>query len=136
MTVRDRIRDQPLPGEAEAAARSWPVVEAALAAQAPARRSRRPRRVALRLALVALALCVGLVAALTPAGAEVGDWIGDRFADRADPARPAFAGLPQGPSVLAISRSGAYAVHSEGLASARLVLRRWLVAARIERGGS
>ena len=114
MTVRDRIRDQPLPGEAEAAARSWPVVEAALAAQAPGRRSRRPRRVALRLVLVAAALCVGLVAALTPAGAEVGDWIGDRFADRADPARPAFAGLPQGPSVLAISRSGAYAVHADG----------------------
>jgi hypothetical protein len=113
VTVRDRIREQPLPGEAEAAARSWPVVEAALAEQSPPRRSRRPRRVALRLALVAAALCVGLVAALTPAGAEVGDWIGDRFADRADPARPAFAGLPQGASVLAISRSGAYAVHAE-----------------------
>jgi hypothetical protein len=114
VTVRDRIREQPLPGEAEAAARSWPVVEAAFAAQTPARRTRRPRRLALRLALVAAALCVGLVAALTPAGAEVGDWIGDRFADRADPARPAFAGLPQGASVLAISRSGAYAVHADG----------------------
>ncbi len=114
MTVRDRIREQPLPGEAEAAARSWSVVEAALAAQTPARRSRRPRRMALRLALVAAALCVGLVAALTPAGAEVGDWIGDRFADRGESARPAFAGLPQGASVLAISRSGAYAVHADG----------------------
>lgn len=114
MSVRERIREQPLPGEAEAAARSWPVVEAALAAQTPAPRSRRPRRLALRLALVAAALCVGLVAALTPAGAEVGDWIGDRFADRADPARPAFAGLPPGASVLAISRSGAYAVHADG----------------------
>ena len=113
MTVRDRIREQPLPGEAEAAARSWQVVEAALAAREPTRRSRRPRRLALRLALVAAALGVGLVAALTPAGAEVSDWIGDRFADRADPARPAFAGLPQGASVLAISRSGAYAVHAE-----------------------
>jgi len=110
VSVRDRIREQPLPGEAEAAARSWPVVEAALAAQEPAQRSRRPRRLALRLALVAAALGVGLVAALTPAGAEVGDWIGDRFADRAD---PAFAGLPQGATVLAVSRSGAYAVHGE-----------------------
>ena len=136
MTVRERIREQPLPGEAEAAARSWPVVEAALAAQTPARRSRRPRRLALRLALVAAALGVGLVAALTPAGAEVGDWIGDRFADRADPARPAFADLPAGASVLAISRSGAYAVHADGLAPARLVLRRRLVTARPARGGS
>ena len=114
MTVRDRIREQPLPGEAEAAARSWPVVEAAFAAEPPARRSRRPQRLALRFALVAAALCVGLVAALTPAGAEVGDWIGDRFADHPDPGRPAFAGLPEGPSVLAISRSGAYAVHAGG----------------------
>jgi hypothetical protein len=114
VSVRNRIREQPLPGEAEAAARSWSVVEAALAEQTPARRARRPRRYALRLALVAAALCVGLAAALTPAGAEVGDWIGDRFADRAAPARPAFAGLPQGASVLAISRSGAFAVHADG----------------------
>ena len=113
MTVRERIREQPLPGEAEAAARSWPVVEAALAAQEPTPKARRPRRLALRLALVAAALCVGLAAALTPAGAEVGDWIGDRFADRADPAKPAFAALPPGASVLAISRSGAWAVRAE-----------------------
>ncbi len=111
MNVRERIREQPLPGEAEAAARSWPVVEAALSARTPARR---PRRLALRLALVAAALCVGLVAALTPAGAEVGDWIGDRFADSATPARPAFAELPAGASVLAVSRSGAYAIHPDG----------------------
>ena len=111
MTVRDRIREQPLPGESEAAARSWPVVEAALAERAPAAR---PRRLVLRLALVAALLCVGLVAALTPAGAGVGDWIGDRFADRAERAAPAFAGLPPGRSVLAISGSGAYAVHADG----------------------
>ena len=114
MSVRERIREQPLPGEAEAAARSWSVVEAALAEQTPARRARRPRRYALRLALVAAALCVGLVAALTPAGAEVGDWIGDRFADRPKSAAPAFAGLPRGESVLAISHSGAFAVHPDG----------------------
>lgn len=111
MTVRERIREQPLPGEAEAAARSWPVVEAALAARAPARR---PRRLALRLALVASLLCLGLVAALTPAGAEVGDWIGDRIGGRGESAAPAFAGLPPGGSVLAVSRSGAYAVHPDG----------------------
>ena len=34
--VRDRLREQPLPGEAEAAARTWPVVEAALAERQPA----------------------------------------------------------------------------------------------------
>ncbi len=109
--LRSRLRDQPLPGEGEAAARSWPVVEAALAERGPAAR---PRRVVLRLALVAALLCVGLVAALTPAGAEVGHWIEDRFADRGDPAGPAFAGLPPGGSVLTISRRGAYAIDADG----------------------
>jgi hypothetical protein len=109
--LRSRLREQPLPAEGEAAARSWPVVEAALAERAPALR---PRRVVLRLALVAALLCVGLVAALTPAGAEVGHWIEDRFADRGEQAGPAFAGLPAGGSVLTISRSAAYAIDSEG----------------------
>jgi hypothetical protein len=109
--LRSRLREQPLPAEGEAAARSWPVVEAALAERGPALR---PRRVVLRLALVVALLCVGLVAALTPAGAEVGHWIEDRFADRGEQAGPAFAGLPAGGSVLTISRSGAYAIDADG----------------------
>src|SRR5829696_3427468 len=109
--IRSRLREQPLPCEGQAAARSWPVVEAALAERGPARR---PRRLVLRLALVAALLCVGLVAALTPAGAAVGDWIEDRVADRNDRAAPAFAGLPDGGSVLTISRSGAYAIDPDG----------------------
>lgn len=109
--IRNRLREQPLPCEGRAAARSWPVVEAALAERGPARR---PRRLVLRLALVAALLCVGLVAALTPAGAAVGDWIEDRVADRNDRAAPAFAGLPDGGSVLTISRSGAYAIDPDG----------------------
>jgi hypothetical protein len=109
--LRSRLREQPLPGEGEAAARSWPVVEAALAERGPAAR---PRRVVLRLAIVAALLCVGLVAALTPAGAEVGHWIEDRFADRGDPSGPAFAGLPAGGQVLTLSRTGAYAIDADG----------------------
>ena len=111
--VGEHLREQPLPGEAEAAARSWPVVEAALAERAPARRG--GGRAAWRVALVCALLALGLLAALTPAGAEMGDWIGDRFADKPGPARPAFAALPDGSGpVLAISRSGAYAVHADG----------------------
>jgi WD40 repeat protein len=105
--VRDRLRDAPLPGEAEAAARSWPVVEAALAERAP---SSPPRRLPTRLVLVAALLCVGLATVLSPAGA----WIGDRFQDEGNGSRPAFAPLPKGGSVLAISRSGAYAVRADG----------------------
>jgi hypothetical protein len=113
-TVRDGLRDQPLPGEAEAAARSWPVVEAALAERGPAAAARSPRRAALRLALVAALLAAGLAAALSPAGAAVGDWIGDRFTAHDTRSKPAFAALPNGGSVLAISRSGAYAVRPNG----------------------
>jgi hypothetical protein len=112
-TVRDRLRDQPLPGEAEAAARSWPVVEAALAERQPGPRAAAPRRIALRVALVAAVIAAGLAAALTPAGAAVGDWIGDRLGGEPDHA-PAFAALPKGGAVLAISRSGAYAIRPDG----------------------
>jgi hypothetical protein len=105
--IRDRLRDHPLPGEAEAAARSWPVVEAALAERPP---SVRHRRTPVRLVLVLGLLCAGLAAALSPAGA----WIGDRFSDERPAAEPAFAALPPGGSVLAISRSGAYAIRPDG----------------------
>jgi hypothetical protein len=110
--LRERLRDAPLPGEAEAAVRSWPVVEAALAEREPGSggAAAHPRRLALRLALVAALVAIGLVFALTPAAA----WIGDRFEDETQKATPAFAALPPGGSVLAISQSGAYAISSEG----------------------
>jgi hypothetical protein len=105
--VRDRLREQPLPGEAEAAARSWPVVEAALAERpGSVRRGRTP----VRLIVVFALLCAGLATALSPAGA----WIGDRFSDDRPSAEPAFAALPSGGSVLAISRSGAYGIRPDG----------------------
>ena len=126
--VRDRLRDAPIPREAEAAARSWPVVEAAFADRVSSEAAQggtgrtafggragiARRRPVLRLALVAAIVAAGLVAALTPAGAEVGDWIGDRFEAREKPAAPSFAALPKGGSVLAISRSGAYAISPSG----------------------
>jgi hypothetical protein len=113
----ERLRDEPLPGEAEAAARSWPLVEAALAERVAApggARPVRPRRVALRLALVAVLAAAGLAAALSPAGAAVGDWIGDRLAADGDEAPPAFAALPKSGPVLAITRTGAYAISTNG----------------------
>ena len=106
-TVRDRVRDAPIPGEADAAARSWPVVEAALAErQPPGRRHRMPLRLAIVIALLGVALAI----MLSPARA----WIGDRFDDEPHPSTPAFAALPKGGSVLAISRSGAYAISANG----------------------
>ena len=112
--VRHRLRDQPLPGEAEATARSWAVVEAALAERVPTVATRSPRRMAVRLAFVAALLAAGLAVALSPAGAAVGDWIGDRFTAHDARSAPAFAALPKGGSVIALSRSGAYAVRPNG----------------------
>ena len=105
--VRDRLRDAPLPGEAEAATRSWSVVEAALGERSP---SAPRRRMPMRLVLVGALICLALATALSPAGA----WIGDRF-EKKEPARgkPAFAALPPGGSVLAITRTGAYAVRPD-----------------------
>jgi hypothetical protein len=112
--LRERLRNEPLPGEAESAVRSWPVLEAALAEREPGRGARRiagqPRRLTLRLALLAVLVAVGLVVALSPAGA----WIGDRFESEPKKTTPAFAALPRGGSVLAISRSGAYAISPDG----------------------
>jgi hypothetical protein len=109
--LRERLRNEPLPGETDAAARSWPVVEAALAEREPGRSAAaQRRRLAMRLALVAGLLAAGLLVALSPAGA----WIGDQFENEPSKATPAFAGLPKGGSVLAISRSGAYAISPDG----------------------
>ena len=106
--IRDRLRDDPLPGESEAAARSWPVVEAALAGRQPAARR---GRVGLRLAVALALLCIALAVTLSPAGA----WIADRF-DAGAPSSPSFAALPAGGPVLAISRTGAYAISADGSA--------------------
>lgn len=116
--LRERLRNEPMPGEAEAAARSWPVVEAALAEREPSAGPRgggaHRRRAALRLALVAALIGAALATALSPAGAAVGDWIGDRFTSTDKRAAPAFAGLPEGGSVLALTGTGAYAIRPDG----------------------
>ena len=136
MTVRERIREQPLPGEAEAAARSWPVVEAALAEQSPARSSRRPRR------RRAPARARGGSPVRWPrGGAHPRRRRGERLDRRPlrGPRRPGAASL-RGPAAgrvgardLALGRLGR---PSRALAPARLVLRGRLVPARAARGGS
>jgi hypothetical protein len=106
-----RLPDRPAPRESEAADRAWRVVEAAYAERPP----RAPRRrTALRLALAAAVVAVGLAAALTPAGAKVGDWIQERLSSDAVTEVPAFAGLPAGGEVLAVSDEGAWVVYPDG----------------------
>ncbi|HKP21878.1 MAG TPA: hypothetical protein VJT68_10200, partial [Thermoleophilaceae bacterium] len=67
-------------------------------------------RTPLKLALALALLCAGLATALSPAGA----WIGDRFERKPASPPPSFAPLPPGGPVLAISRSGAYAISGDG----------------------
>jgi hypothetical protein len=106
-----RLRERPMPGEAEAVDRAWRVVKAAYTERtAPVFRRRR----GLRLAAAACVAVVALAAALTPAGAEVGDWIGERFAAERDPVVPALAGLPEGGDVLTLTADGAWVVHPDG----------------------
>ena len=106
-----RLPDRPAPRESEAADRAWRVVEAAYAERPP----RAPRRrTALRFALAAAVVAVGLAAALTPAGAKVGDWIQERLSSDAVTEVPAFAGLPAGGKVLAVSGEGAWVVYPDG----------------------
>lgn len=106
-----RLPDRPVPGEAEAADRAWRVVEAAYSERPPgAARGRAGWRLALAAAIVA----VGLAAALTPAGAKVGDWIGERLSTDSETGVPAFAGLPKGGEVLAVSDGGAWVVSPDG----------------------
>jgi hypothetical protein len=106
-----RLPDRPAPGEAEAADRAWRVVEAAYAERPPQAARRRP---GWRLALAAATVAVALAAALTPAGAKVGDWIGDRLSADSETAVPAFAGLPKGGEVLAVSDGAAWVVSPDG----------------------
>ncbi len=109
--LAERLREGPLPGEVAAGSRAWPLVAAALAERAPA-----PRRAHLvsRAVPALAALFVALVLALTPAGPALGEWIEERFAAEPLPSTPAFAGLPAGGTALAISTTGAFAVHPDG----------------------
>jgi WD40 repeat protein len=106
-----RLPDRPAPGEAEAADRAWRVVEAAYS-ERPPRAAR--RRAGWRLALAAAIAAVGLAGALTPAGARVGEWIGDRLSTDSGTGVTAFAGLPKGGAVLAVSDGGAWIVYPDG----------------------
>jgi hypothetical protein len=106
-----RLPDRAAPAESEAADRVWRVVEEAYAERPP---TAPRRRTALRLALAAAVVAIGLAAALTPAGAKVGDWIEERLSSDAVTEVPAFAGLPAGGKVLAVSGEGAWVVYPDG----------------------
>ena len=109
MTLREDLRELPLPEEADAMERSRRVVLEAHA-RAPSIRQSRVRPVALAAATAAAALAV----ALTPPGAAVADWIRDVVRPGADDASPVLDALPSPGRLLVDAPSGPWVVQADG----------------------
>lgn len=110
--LRDRLANAQVPGEAEAAERSWQVVRTAFGQREPERARRLP---SLRLAAAALALVVAgaaLAAATTSAGRDLVDEL--RRAVGIENARPALVSLPAPGRILVAGPGGAWVVDRDG----------------------
>ncbi|HMC50415.1 MAG TPA: hypothetical protein VKH20_07190 [Solirubrobacterales bacterium] len=107
--LRTLLREEPLPGAAEAERRGLAVVERAYAERRPAGRPVLPR---LAVALAAAALLAALL--LSPAGAAVRNWIGDVFTAGVPGARPALTKVPGGGRLLVQSPRGPWVVQPDG----------------------
>jgi hypothetical protein len=107
--LRTLLREEPLPGAADAERRGLTLVEQAYAERRPAGRPVLPR---LALALAVAALLAALL--LTPAGAAVRHWIGDVFTDGVRNAQPALTEVPGGGRLLVQSSRGPWVVQPEG----------------------
>lgn len=104
------LREEPVPGAAEAERRGLDLLDRAYA-------ERRPARPPLRLPRLAVALAVAALLAaliLSPAGAAVRDWVGDVFTAGIHDAEPALTDVPGGGSLLVQSEHGPWVVHPDG----------------------
>jgi hypothetical protein len=107
--LRTLLREEPLPGAAEAERRGLALVERAYAERRPASRPVLPR---LAVALAAAALIAALL--LSPAGAAVRDWIGDVFTTGVRNAQPTLTEVPGGGRLLVQSPRGPWVVQPDG----------------------
>jgi dipeptidyl aminopeptidase/acylaminoacyl peptidase len=107
--LRTLLRDEPLPGAADAKRRGLTLVERAYAERRPANRPVLPR---LAVALAAAALLAALL--LSPAGAAVRNWIGDVFTAGVRNAEPALTEVPGGGRLLVQSSGGPWVVEPDG----------------------
>jgi hypothetical protein len=103
-----RLRDVPLPDEAEAEERSWEVVRAAYEERTPVRPTYRARRFALAVAAGAVLLAIGL----SPAGAQMGDWVRDVVGE--EDAKPELSTLPAAGEILVEGADGVWIVRDDG----------------------
>jgi dipeptidyl aminopeptidase/acylaminoacyl peptidase len=107
--LRSLLREEPLPGAADAERRGLALVERAYAERRPAGRPVLPR---LAVALAAAALLAALL--LSPAGAAVRGWIGDVFTAGVRNAQPALTEVPGGGRLLVQSSRGPWVVQPDG----------------------
>jgi hypothetical protein len=107
--LRTLLREEPIPGAAEAERRGLALVERAYAERRPAGRPVLPR---LAVALAAAALLAALL--LSPAGAAVRHWIDDAFSAGVENARPALTDVPGGGRLLVRSSRGPWVVQPDG----------------------
>lgn len=107
--LRALLREEPLPGAADAERRGLALVERAYAERRPAGRPVLPR---LAVALAAAALLAALL--LSPAGAAVRNWIGDVFTAGVRNAQPALTEVPGGGRLLVQSSHGPWVVQPDG----------------------
>jgi hypothetical protein len=107
--LRDLLREESLPGAAEAERRGLTLVSQAYAERRPAERPVLPR---LAVALAVAALLAALL--LTPAGAAVRDWIDDVFTAGVRHAEPALTEIPGGGRLLVQSPRGPWVVQADG----------------------
>ncbi len=107
--LRDLLREEPLPGAAEAEGRGLALVRQAYAERRTTGGPVLPR---LAVALAAATLLAALL--LSPAGASVRDWIDDVFTAGIRHAEPALTEVPGGGSLLVQSQRGPWAVQADG----------------------
>jgi len=107
--LRALLREEPLPGVAEAERRGLALIERAYAER---RRAQRPVLPRLAIALAAAALLAALL--LSPAGAAVRSWIDDVFTAGVRNAQPALTEVPGGGRLLVGSPRGPWVVQPDG----------------------
>jgi len=108
--LRTLLREEPIPGAAEAERRGWDLVERAYADRRPERQTVRPRRLAIALAVTALLAAL----VLSPAGAAVREWVDDVFTAGVRRAEPALTEVPGGGRLLVQSQRGPWVVQADG----------------------
>jgi hypothetical protein len=108
--LRERLRDDPIPGGRDSEQRAWEVVRAAYEERMPVARPPHRRRIVLALAGATVLLAL----LLSPAGAQVRDWVEDVIEPEKERVAPALNRLPAPGHLLVRSAQGPWIVNEDG----------------------